>query len=329
MKKPDKKPYNKGVIFNADDYGPMKFLNQGIEQGIKRGVVNSVSAFATYNDQSMISIENLHQKYGKEIGIGLHFSITAGSPVGSFKKVKSLYGRPRKRKRRFRSIFNLNLRKIEEEEFEIELRLQLERLGKALGGVEHIDHLNSHGGFLGMIPEYWEIALRVAKDYNIALRSPATYEMRHTYFTYSSQFLKLTKSRFLPGFINLILHANTAFKMKKGNKPENRRIKQTQAEELQQPLPNYFIQSYYRQAHPNVIHKFLEDIKDQEVGEFMLHLGSGDFEQEHQRHKHWGIRKKSLDKREKELEVLLSEVDNIEANLKHFGISKINYRDII
>ncbi len=320
---------SKGIILNADDYGAMNFIDQGIEAGIAAGVVNSVSVFVTFGVNSHHNIKALYEKYKDRIKIGLHFTITAGRPLGTYQQVPSLYKGFGRKKRKFRLFQHLDVTKIPGNEFAMELELQLAKLAELLDGYDKIDHINSHQGILNFIPSFWEVLLDLAKKEpysNLPFRSPVTYEMEHRFKTDPRAFLPITRLA-LGNILGLLKNPYTAALFMKGTDKGNLRVKQTRAEREGHRLPNYYITSYFGQPSDSIIEKLVNDIADGEVAEFMLHLGKGSYEAEYNRKKHWGIREKSLTKRAKELQVLTEAVD-FPKLLQDKGVTATNYSKI-
>jgi chitin disaccharide deacetylase len=66
------------LIINADDFGMSPEINSGIKQGIKAGVLTSVSVMVNmpYFDDAVRFL-----KKHPEVKVGLHFNITEGTPL--------------------------------------------------------------------------------------------------------------------------------------------------------------------------------------------------------------------------------------------------------
>jgi hypothetical protein len=77
----------KNLIINADDFGMSKEVNKGIIQGVRQGIISSVSVMTNmpYFDEAIKFLK----KYPK-ISVGLHFNITEGSPLSLPKEVETL-----------------------------------------------------------------------------------------------------------------------------------------------------------------------------------------------------------------------------------------------
>ena len=87
-------------IFSSDDFGPINSINSGIFDLVKKGVINSVHTIVNNDDKISLSkkLFRLNSKVpkGKELEIGLHLTITSGSPltirgVSEF-KAKEIWG---------------------------------------------------------------------------------------------------------------------------------------------------------------------------------------------------------------------------------------------
>jgi len=67
------------VIITADDFGASEEINTGVIRGVETGFVNTVSAMVTF-PTACGEISDLDKMF-PDINIGLHLSITSGSPV--------------------------------------------------------------------------------------------------------------------------------------------------------------------------------------------------------------------------------------------------------
>ncbi len=66
------------IIFNADDFGISKAASLGIIEAHKKGVIKSTSLMCNMKDAEYAA--NMAKGY-KDLGVGIHFVITAGSPL--------------------------------------------------------------------------------------------------------------------------------------------------------------------------------------------------------------------------------------------------------
>ena len=78
---------SKTVVINADDFGLLPEVNKGIIECFEAGSITSTSMMV--NTEGTSDAVNLAKQY-PSLGVGLHFSLTQGSPVSSSSKVASL-----------------------------------------------------------------------------------------------------------------------------------------------------------------------------------------------------------------------------------------------
>lgn len=119
------------IIFNADDLGLSRGVNEGILHCYQQGVVNSSSLLtnmAHFEDAVMIIREH------KLCNIGLYFNLTEGEPVS--KKVSTLTDEKGFFQRNIQYLTNLNMEDVYQE---LELQYQ-----KAISAGVEIVHIDSH-----------------------------------------------------------------------------------------------------------------------------------------------------------------------------------------
>lgn len=315
----------KGIIFNADDYGPSKSINEGIITGIKKGIVNSVSVFLTFGEDNYDSIIRLKEFIEREapdnVRIGLHFTVTAGSPVNNdtYKTLTIEDGKF--------SLFDYFRWNVDLQEFENEMDAQLNKLAELLGGYEHIDHINCHQGICFMKSEFWEILT----SKNLPVRTPVKFSAQHTWFDDIWPFSPIT--RIAIKRITTKLFAGTNLRQKKkyildNTKDEVRNERFEFAKQKGIKIADSCLYSYYKQANVKTLHNVVEQLGlstiENETVEIMLHLCSE--EQPSDINDHWGIDPSSLLGRKKELDELIE--SNILQKMKDFNIEKINYSDL-
>jgi len=72
-------------ILNADDYGPIDFINRGVNTLVEQGMINSVQALVNGDDTTKLkeSLKELRNKIpeGKSLDIGCHLTLTSGRPM--------------------------------------------------------------------------------------------------------------------------------------------------------------------------------------------------------------------------------------------------------
>ena len=306
---PQKSRAKKGLILNVDDFGAMNFIDRAVRTAASQGAINSVSAFVTYGDKGLKRIEKLHQDFGNKVRIGLHFSITAGSPISSYSEIKHLID-PKsldrsKKNGKFKVLKNVQLFDGLEEQVEHELRNQLNTLAQCIGGAHNIDHVNSHQSLLAFIPSFWNRLMKVLSSHpykGIAVRSPLRYKHFHDPIVRRGKLLPIEKL----AASHLIMHADTRGALINGKKIKGLKNRRRQAVNRGIPVSNMINTSYFGQPGHDILDKFIKDLRRGQVGEMVFHLGQGSFENEFKKYKPHGILKKSLRHRASELEHLLS-----------------------
>lgn len=147
------------IIFNADDYGYSRAINLGIIQAYQNGILSSTTMMANmpgFEDGVKLAKENLG------LGIGVHLTLTCGSPVlsdvqslceedGKFHKL-SFYEKPFE---------------ICEEELLREWDAQIQKILQA--GIVPT-HLDSHHHVNRLSPMK-AVFLKLARKYNLPVRN--------------------------------------------------------------------------------------------------------------------------------------------------------------
>lgn len=133
----------KGIIFNADDFGLSKGVNEGIVHCYENGVVNSSSLMVNtrHFDDTVALI-----KTRKLPGIGLHFNLTEGKPITvGLRNLTDKEGR-----------FYINIvekKFVNTNEIMTELEAQYNKAIKAGIDIKHLDshhHVHTHGRFIAV-----------------------------------------------------------------------------------------------------------------------------------------------------------------------------------
>ena len=331
----------KQIILNADDYGPSKFFNKGIIEGIKKGVVNSVSVFVTFGQENLDNIKKLKElvdRNGYDVKIGLHFTTTAGSPVSSSEIVPSLCFKSKTGKWLFKDPTTIKLKYYLSTQLGAELEAQLQLLAQTLGlaSISEIDHINNHVGLVHFVDKLWDSYVEVAVKYGIPVRSPIPYHKVPGSIILTNKMLKNRKiKKPLPATMDAIKRAGrsvfvegnikTVIKLAKETKYRELKEKWSSATEKDVKIPSHFVMHYYKQPSERKIQHFLNQLairepNTEETGELMLHLGLGKYSGEKRL---WGVDKKSYFGRTKELRSLIN--SDIIKHLKDNNIKLVNY----
>ncbi len=170
------------IIFTADDYGVIPSIDEGIIEAVKAGKVNSVAALPNHGPKGTRSVANVVKLleaaeasgHGK-LELGVHLTITSGSPVLGRAQVPSLC-RPLHSKKPgmaweddFKPFTKINrLSKAGLKELRAEMEEQVEVFKRA--GIS-IHHLSSHHNSLFFYEEFYNVLLQVARNHRVPIRS--------------------------------------------------------------------------------------------------------------------------------------------------------------
>jgi predicted glycoside hydrolase/deacetylase ChbG (UPF0249 family) len=152
------------IVVNADDLGVSRGATLGIVQAHLEGVVTSASLAPSGVDYQY-AVESVRQSCPK-LGIGLHFTLSAGKPVSSPSDVPLLVDENGFFKMEFVSLLrSLGLKKSGEllAQIEIELEAQIERLHTDGFKPDHIDS-ERH---VHLIPGIFDKVLNAAERHGI------------------------------------------------------------------------------------------------------------------------------------------------------------------
>ena len=161
------------LIITADDFGAGPAVDDGVLEGIRAGMVNTVSALANYPG-SVQAITELHAQH-PEVGVGVHLNLTSGRPL----LPPSLLGGICDPQGNFQGLSRLleRLDYLDLTAIRRELRGQVERLAST--GVP-IDHLSSHHNVLAIYPPFLDIMAQLAEEYDAPLRTPVAASQTHS-----------------------------------------------------------------------------------------------------------------------------------------------------
>ena len=308
------------VIMNADDYGVSKFLNEAILEGIRKGVVNSVSVMVTHQylncfesdlKELLLAIEYAESNYAHKVGIGLHLSLNSGIPISEPSTIRRLLDAD---DIYFKDFKNINIGKNYCKQAYIEMEAQFNFLSNAIGENREVDHIDHHLGFVSFFSILWKTYVQFSKDYSLAIRSPQGYMGEgHVYYN-DGRFSGVTEEG---------LRANNGlFRLRRiRNRYTRRSILEFGAKrnivtgwrydyaiKEGARLPTRYNDNFYKQATVKKALNFLESFEDMECKEFMLHLGydEGMTQEEISNIPH-GFRKDSFYKRHRELNSILND----------------------
>lgn len=153
------------LIVNADDFGFVPSVTEGILESIERGIVRSASLMVNtgHAEDAVRRVAAIVDR-GMDAGVGLHFNMVVGPPLlparaltdaaGNFLPLSAIAWRAFRR--------SLDLAAVE-----AELRAQLDSARALLGGVGlSVTHVDSHR-HAHCLPGVHGIVTRVAREYGI------------------------------------------------------------------------------------------------------------------------------------------------------------------
>jgi predicted glycoside hydrolase/deacetylase ChbG (UPF0249 family) len=152
-------PSGKFLIVTAEDYGLSPSVSRGILDSVRFGIVRNVSVLT-----NIVTDENLARlKELSAASVGLHFTLTAGSPVTPPEKVPSLVNADGSFYPRWERLQG----RAHPDHISLELHAQYERLRRA--GFR-VCHLNSHH-HIHIQPEVLDIFVRFARRRRLPMRA--------------------------------------------------------------------------------------------------------------------------------------------------------------
>jgi predicted glycoside hydrolase/deacetylase ChbG (UPF0249 family) len=151
----------KKVIINADDFGLVRGVNEGIVKAHQEGILTSATLLA-----NMPGFDQAVDMAGAnpELGMGIHLNILRGQPLSQAQKVGSLLSRELRFIPSVSSLLRrMALKRVSYDEVEREFRAQVEKVLKTGLEPTHIDS-EKHIHLVGPL---FRIVLKLAKEYKI------------------------------------------------------------------------------------------------------------------------------------------------------------------
>lgn len=306
------------LIITADDYGPHWYINNGIIEAAKAGLITSVSVFCNnyegYDFKS--TLDELVEAIGdKDIGIGCHLSLTSGAPLTNATELINYNG-----DFYYINDFKFGLSDKHFKQVRAEIEAQIRRLNDYLSGKNiPLDHVSCHHGVTGLFTPYNDLLVQILQSNNwkCTLRNPLIITNDPRFKEFKPSFMKLegvwnaldivtdelsqtSKNLKIKEFIQLLTE------VKSGIKIEEMWRKGEAFRRNGNPVPTYLIDIYYHQPHAQILKKLIKYFPYNgsfSYGEMMVHLGSGDLKKA-EKHKLSGINTDYFIFRRNELKVL-------------------------
>ncbi len=155
----------KYLIVNADDYGRTAFISAGIRYAHSHGIVTTTTAMMNFP----AAVEELRRAQAEcpRLGLGVHLTLTAGSPVSPAAQAPTLVDSNG-------AFFKLDRLQagwpsLNPAELRAEWQAQIE---KFLATGATLDHLDSHHHVSYLSETALSVMLDLARQYNVPIRSP-------------------------------------------------------------------------------------------------------------------------------------------------------------
>ena len=153
------------MIITADDFGASKNINEGIKFAADNKAITSISVLSNFNE-SLPDLKKISENH-PDIDIGVHLNISTGRPILEAEQVPSLVGANG-------SFYTINkllakLNSISFDDLRKELRAQILALEK---NDIMLDFLSDHHGILSFYSSFFDIVIELAKEFDVAVRSP-------------------------------------------------------------------------------------------------------------------------------------------------------------
>ncbi len=313
----------KRIILTADDYGVNDFIDNGILDAIEQGKINSVATMVTHPLNLPQRIDKLKKAcLGKEIGIGLHTSITSGSSLLGTKS--SLVTKKNEHGWQFKSAKKYRFKNVQLVELKQELLAQLEKMDELLGEIK-IDSVSNHHGYTYIDMDFFQVYIEAIAEYSaknpkynmpIPIRSPMSW-LKSKVAVYDAD-----------GKFSLP-HVRRGLKL--GNLKKIFELSMATLEQREQlaaklniRFPTLLADTIYGQPNKENIEFLLMQFENWNMtSEFMFHLGKGIVKDQPEYH---GINPDYYKSRVKELNAL-SDLD-IELLLQKYKVTKILFSDL-
>lgn len=156
---------SKYLIVNADDYGRTAGVSKGIREAHLQGIITSTTVM-----MNMPGVEDELERAVKEtpkLGLGVHLTLTSGSPLLPPARVSSITGGGN----RFPGVteFTAKVIKVDPVQAAAEWNAQIQKYLAIMG--RNPDHLDSHHHSSYLTEELFEKMLALAQKYQCPIRS--------------------------------------------------------------------------------------------------------------------------------------------------------------
>lgn len=287
------------LIVTADDFAAHPFLDQGIQNAVLAGCVNTVSAFMTFEEPApkIKSLISNAAAEGNPLHVGVHISLTAGSPILMDEAFTLTYDGGK-----FMEINKYIYNQVDPLDVYNEVRAQVQKFKDEVGIAP--DHLTCHHGIMYLFPDYFKIYLKVAREFGVPIRKPLListekikgYRISPMRREGLFRGYKLMKNQGIDQVAMSIVSLTRKSLMNKMEIFNDGFVK----------CPDYFIDTFYRNGREKRLEKIIRNLPRNRISELVVHLGDGDYEiSEQERKKYNGINLDNFPGRKKEYDTLV------------------------
>ena len=150
------------IIFNADDFGATRGINEAIYQAYQNGILNAASLMI--NQKYALQAAQLSKKM-ENLDLGLHLTLTNGASLSGHKKLPLLTDEKGMFKNGFLKLCLLALFKPKSLRKEIQIEAEAQILKAKEFGLD-LQHIDSHR-HIHMIPLIFKVLLKLKEKYAI------------------------------------------------------------------------------------------------------------------------------------------------------------------
>lgn len=297
----------KKLIVTADDFGASQNINEGIIEGVENGIVTTISAMTNFHEP-LSMLPPLRKK--NNVNVGVHLNITTGKGLTTNSKSTLCDNSGC-----FFSISEIlpKLKQINISELETELTSQIEILEKYNISPEHLT--NQHG-ILSLYPPFFSVVVKLAKKYNLPVRSPITTSTDFSSFYPDSETRKFATKLFLNHIKKYPLTVPHLAKniLKKRKFPEI--LKKNNIK-----TPDIFIDYLWGKPSEEKLIYILENLQEG-ISEMTVHLGNSFREKSYPK----GLDTEYFYNREIELKLVTS--SKIKNKISELGIKLANFESL-
>ena len=240
----------KQLIFNADDFGMTRGVNEGIIRGHREGILTSATLMANglaFDDAVQKALEN------PKLGVGCHLVLVGGKPVAAPESVASLVDSQGNLPDSLAGfVARVTAGAIQSDHIERELTAQIEKIRGAGIALSHLDsHKHTHAH-----PWVMEVVGKVAQKFGITKIRRPVENLRDSWETSRGEIQSVSGQIVAAGAVRMVASRFEAI-----------------AEKYQLTCPDHFLGlAMTGQLGPAALRRIAERVEEGST-EIMLHPG--------------------------------------------------------